>query len=640
MPTTKRGAIRTAGTGRRCCALILAWLSFACSRPAFSAAPPPAGDTATPALSTSPLSDPSANSQPDEAAAFLGAAAPSVADDQTAPSLRLAPIAYGFGGSLGYDIEQRTKGNSDPQQRQSMVLNLKGLASSYIWQPWIAQVSGNLGLTATKSQVNDIGSSRNTFSSGAKLGLVPYSRYPFSAEIIRHQQNEGTGIGSPISQTTRLNLSQRYAPRHRKELYQAGYVRSRSDGGADTSISTGLNFNMSSARFIHQSFEVAGSRERETRLDNNKIAQSNQAKISHTYRPGGGLSIENIANLISSTDRESLISNVSRTRELNSTLSLQPPLEPYTVIGSARVHVSDLEANNSSSQMRIANANLGANYRPNQYIHLSASGNVNVTNSERTYSLTATQSATLNYPLDTIRLDRWRYSPRITGSISNSSSNSSSQSGSVQTATITPGHGLSSNREFGGGNLALGLDQSLALSESTRSQANSKLSHSVSSTWRRQKGSSDTSLRLLGRDTRSISISQDIFQSLYLNASISEEFSRDSKLIGDMSVQATRQITPRNPDSSISNISTAILRYSHQRAFNTPHLIFDSEVRVFSKAFLPVLAATPEEQGPITWENRLSYTVGRLVTSFKVNLSKTSDGTTQSLIALSLKRFF
>jgi len=645
MSTTKRGTIRTTGTSRRCCAIIMAWLFFSGSRPAFSADPPPVGDVAAPAFSPSQISDPStgdasAVSQPDEAAVFLGTASPGVVGGQPAPSLRLAPISFGFGGSLGYDIEQRTRGNSDPQQRQRMVLNLNALASSYIWQPWIAQISGNLGLIASKSLTNDIGISRNTFISGAKLGLVPYSRYPFKAEITRNQQNEGSGIGSPLSHTTRLNLNQRYIPRHRKEFYEASYVHSQTDGGIDSSKNTGLGFNMSSARFKNHSFDVDGNRQRETRLDESKIAHSSQARIRHRYRPGGGLSIENNASMVSSIDREPSISNVSRTRELNSTLSLQPLFEPYSVIGSARVHVSDLDSQLISSQTRIANANLSANYRPNQYIRLSAGGNVNVTNSERTYSLTAAQSATLVYPLAAISLDGWRYSPRISGSISNSTRSNSGKTGSTQNVTITPSHALNSDRAFGGGRLALGLDQSLALSESTRSQANSKLSHSVSSSWRRQKGSSDTSLRFLGRDTRSLSISQDIFQSLYLNANIGEEFSRDSKLTGDLSVQTTRQITPIKPDSSITNISTATLRYSHQRAFNTPRLIFDSEVRVYSKAFFPVLAGTPEEQGPITWENMLSYSVGRLVANFRVNLSKTSDGTTQSLIALSLKRFF
>jgi hypothetical protein len=210
----------------------------------------------------------------------------------------------------------------------------------------------------------------------------------------------------------------------------------------------------------------------------------------------------------------------------------------------------------------------------------------------------------------------------------------------VQSASINPSHSLSRNTKLNGGSLDLRLNQALSVSESTRSQATSRLTHSAAVNWRRGQGKSDTSLRLSGRDSRSLTSTQDIFQNIEFSATISEEFSRDSNLIGTLSAQAARQVNPLTQSSNVSTSSIALLRYSHQRAFGIPRLIFNSEVRTNSRAIIPVLAANPEEQGPVTWENSLQYHVGRLVSSFKVNLSKSGNGSTQSLIALSLKRFF
>lgn len=621
--------------------MALAWMAFAWPRLAFPA------DAPAPATGTQAGLDTGADDQPVDSVVFLGGqAATPGADapaDQPAPSLRLAPIAIGYGGSLGYDIEQRSSRGSDARLLQKLILDMKGMASTYIWQPWIAQVNGNLGFTATKSVSNDIGMSNNRISGGAALGLVPYSRYPFKMDISRTQSYMGPGLGTPTSQTTRFGMNQRYTPVHRMESYQVAYTRSQSDSGdIESARQTGLSFSAGTGRFKQQSLEAEGTLERDQRLgaSASKNTLSNQIAVKHRYRPIGGLSIENNASLFSTSDQELLTTADSRIRELNTTMSLQPTLAPYSVIGSARVYVADLSSPGASSQTRIANANLGARYRPTQYITLSASGNVNVTNSKRTHSLSATQSATLTYPMDSLDLDGWRYTPALSASLSNSSVNSTGQAGSVQSASISPSHSLSRSTKLNGGNLNLRLNQALSVSESTRSQATSRLTHSAAVNWHRMLGKSNTSLRLSGRDSRSLTRTQDVFQDVELSATISEEFSRDSNLIGTLSAQAARQVNPVTESSNVSTGSIALLRYSHQRAFDIPRLIFNSEVRTNSRAIIPVLAATPDDQGPVTWENSLQYQVGRLITSFRANLSKSGDGSTQSLIAFSLKRFF
>jgi len=125
-----------------------------------------------------------------------------------------------------------------------------------------------------------------------------------------------------------------------------------------------------------------------------------------------------------------------------------------------------------------------------------------------------------------------------------------------------------------------------------------------------------------------------------MGATIREELSRYSTLSGNLSVQTSRQVRMSAPSAIIFTNSSAALNYNDQRAFGVPRLIFNSDLRTYSQTPIPVLTAPPKEQGPITWENTLTYAIGRLTAEFRVNMSRNSDGTAQSLMSLSLRRFF
>jgi len=69
-------------------------------------------------------------------------------------------------------------------------------------------------------------------------------------------------------------------------------------------------------------------------------------------------------------------------------------------------------------------------------------------------------------------------------------------------------------------------------------------------------------------------------------------------------------------------------------------MLFISSFQAYSKSPIPVLQASPIDQGPITWENTLTYTIGKLISEFKIYLSKEGDGRSSSLIWFSIKRYF
>ncbi len=620
MLTSKLRLIGTTGAGRMCYVISLTWLALGWANTAF-----PADDSA-PADSA--------------VSAEAGTSA------KPAAKMRLAPIIFRVGGHIGYDIEQRSVSGSSPTLRQKIALNLQGRALTYIYKPWIAMVRANLNFIASKNKYQDSSYANNSIWGDTGLFLVPYSRYPFEARVTKTQTYSGQGLGSLDYQTTRLDLLQRYTPKDGKERYQVGYIRSKTeDNTPEIFRQSEWNFSIGSNRFKSNTLLMDGFQQRNTQQHNGDSSILNQVLAQHRYVPSSQFTVNNNGIMRSSYEYTQMGSSIYRNRELNNVTSYQPIKARYTLLGTARVNFVDYSFNNNSSYSRIANANLGGNYRASQYVTLSASGNVTVKEdaSNRTTTLTTSQIANANYPLASFDLDNYHYNSRVGGSIANRTNSSRQkgalatwESGSVQTVSISPGHSLTGKFIFGKGFLNLKFDQMFQATESTRSQATARLTHSAMAGLRRE----NTSLTLVGRDSRSMNSAQDSFQFIGLNGSISEEINRQSSFLGNVSVQSTRQISTTRPDSITRTNSSVNLHYIHRRAFNIPRLSFDSSLRAYSQATLPVLAASPDNQGPVDWENSFSYIVGLLTADLKVILSKEGDGKSRSLIWFSVKRYF
>jgi len=558
-------------------------------------------------------------------------------------SWRLAPIATNWGGSIGYDILQRSQGTTNPITQQRIALNLKGKGITYISKPWIALVKGDLDFTAYKMKVEDTTSSNNNIFGDIGLFLLPYSRFPFDAILSKTQNLTGPGLGSLTSQSTRLEMSQRYTPRNKLERYLLKAYRTDTKASGDNNFrSNGFAFSFDTARLKKQSLGINGSSESTRHLTDDKESKYKLATINHGFVPNKNIMLTSYGTLTSKYEKLQQGSDSYRIRELNSTLTYRPKAN-YHAIGGVRVNYY----NSGGGQKRTANANLGLGYRPTQHINMyvSANGHQIQTDTYTNWTLTTREGINANYPLASFNLDEYTYSSRIASSFTNTTRNTGNSSGDAQSSTqqtvsVTPSHSLGRDFLLNGGKLNLGLNQSLTLSESTRQQATGTLTHSASATWRRSRGNSNTSLALSGRDSRSLNSAQDSFQFINFGGSISEEISRDSRFTGAFSIQSTRQFNNISPTPLNSTTSNANLNYSHSRAFGVRRLIFMSNLQAYSRAPIPVLQASPEDQGPISWENSLSYTIGRLTADFKLNISKEGDGKTSSFIWLSVKRYF
>lgn len=616
MLTAKLRWGKSTSTSRRYRAITLALLAFGWARPGFPAEGAPA--------ETAPV-------------------------ENRSSSWRMAPIGTNWGGSIGYDIEQRSINYGNPILRQRFALSLRGKAITYISKPWIALVKGNAELTTYKSKSQDTSSTSNSIFGDIGLYLVPYSRYPFEAVLARTNNLYGPGFGSLVGQTTRLDLTQSYSPRNKKERYRINAYQSTSEYQDNNNFRLdGVNFNIDSSRFSKQTITLDGTRENGIQNKDGSRFQYSNAELDHRYSPSRILSVDTQGYMTSRYQQTPEISDGFRIRELSSTFFLRPPAR-YYLIGTARINENDYYNLSGDSRRRTANGNLAYNYTLSQNIYFYASANANVidSGSERRQTLATTQSANATYPVATFNLGNYIYNSRVSASIRNVTRSSSVtgtstqvDKGSNQLINLTPSQSLGSKYFLGKGTLNLGFSQSLSLNESTQSRTNSYFTNSVTANWGHREGSSTTSLRSSFRDSRPLDSARESFQFFNFGGSISETLSRDSMLTGAVDMQSTRQVNSMSPTSLNNTSSSLNLNYSHLRAFGVRRLVFTSNLNAFSRAPIPVLQASPVEQGPVTWENSLNYVIGRLITDFKLYMSKQGDGSTTNFIYFSVKRYF
>jgi hypothetical protein len=569
----------------------------------------------------------------------FGWVSPAFPADGPAGSLKLAPIATHFWGDIGYDIEQNSYSGGSATLRQRIMLNLRGQGRTYISKPWIAQVLANISLNASENKYLDYSSFSHGFSGDAGLYLVPYSRYPFIASIARSQNFSGPGLGFLTDTSTRYRIDQSFRPKDGREMYQLVLGKTNTEyQPAGSFRDNELDLNVASNRFDHRSLTFESTSRRAYQTNPDKKLQSNVVYVYDRYRPNSQFTMEN--NAILRALYEDLPGTYvnTRDRELNSTMYYHGIDAPYSVLGTLRANSYDYDFNLSPSHSRTFNANLSVNYTLTQYVTLFANVNVNTFDnySQRSTAVSSYQAATANYPLVSLDLDAYHYSSRISGNIGNSISIASGRSDSIQTVTVSPSHSLVRNFIVSGGSMNLRFDQSLTVNESSRSQPIARLLNSATANWRR----TITTLRVSARDSRSLNSVVDSFQYFSIYGSINEEINRDSSLIGSVMVDKSRQISPLYPSSLTYTNSSFSIYYNHRRAFGVPRLQFASNLRTFSRTNIPALVAPPELQGPINWENTLSYRIGLLTADFKVSLTKNGDGSSQSLIWFSVKRSF
>ena len=588
--------------------MLMAWMSFGCLSPAFPAEVPPE----------------------------------SPAESIEQPHMQLAPIRVNprFGGNLGY-ISRRSSIGGVKSRSQSLDLTLTtGVdVNTFLWQPWLAQVSGGLNLNATMSDSGynsgNSSVSSKTASHGvtgsAALDLLPYSRFPFRAHYERADSRQDVGFRSANSQSqsTNYGLLQQYRTLSGETNYSASYDHTSSENayfGVDTQRR--INLSMGTVLTPNQSLTITGNNNYSEHLGSDQYSSSNSVVAHHSYRPGASVTLENLANVGNASYHLAQVSGDEKYTQLSNFTSWASSERPLTVTGSARL------ANISSSaaaQQSNANASLGASYQLSR--HVTTYGNANVSlsdDNQGTQSTSTSESAAANYQSDTTDLWGLRYGTHAGGNLSNS--NAPPTPGSTQSMGLSAGHSLNgSSTESGRVRLDSGVDQTVSTSKASRTTPSTSLSHSGYLGWTIAEAAGSTRLRLNASDSRTMSSPRGFTQLVNLQADRNETMTRNSTFTGNLTIQAVRQGTAGAPNSPTSTTSTASANYSHQRVFGVPRLNFSSELRIYGNGLI-LVSTGAQQQDSRSWSNHLGYSIGRLSMGADAVMSESNHARQYSLV--------
>lgn len=577
------------------------------------------------------------------APAASGGPRPGDADSGAGPEVAWAIPPIRWGGSVSYDM-RRNSGEGQNSMQRGLMTTLRGATETFIWQPWFSRVNVDMNLTASRnnaswstgdgaSESGGSGSRSLALSGTAQLNLVPLSRFPFEAHLSRTNSMVSSDLSLPSDYvSTRFGFSQRL-------IHPVGDATFGYDHNIQDSSSTGASrqdiVRASFSRNLkNQQFQFTGNGSSSTRDLTGEYARQGSMTLQHTYAPDLSLSVDSMANVNTSDYYLSLSHSKTTLNQLSSQAFWRPSARPMTVFGGARLMTMTSGGSSEgilqeSSRILTANTNAGLSYEATQHLHLTASANLNLTESQALRNVNGTQAAGASYQPDPVEIRGFMYNWTASSGIANQTGENGGYQVSAQF-----NHSLGRNFSLGGGSIVgVDLSQSLSAMKNSRRGATDvaptrMVTHTGGLSWSRSQGATIAAARMSASDSRGLDGNREYFQMANLQLSGTLLAGGDSSWTGNLTIQATRQglseaaipFMANESGLSVAQInakrdtvttsSSGALTYQSGRFFGVRNLRFVSDLRLNSQGLLPVLGS-PQDQETAAWENRFTYTIGR-----------------------------
>ena len=576
-------------------------------------------------------------SAPAEAVGAAPGAAPGSTDRI---EFTLAPVRWW--GDLAYDL--RLGGGSSRADEVSHILTGNLYGSSFIWQPWFAQVRGNLGFV---QQYSDYGDTNNADSQslvgGASVQVFPVSRFPFQAYFDVSDSRASGDITGSDYRNTRFGVNQSYSPAKRNERYYASYEQSILETTTTGAGELGA-FTQPSAKdtvrsvrgsafkgFQKSSVDLQAALSENTRDVDDSTTRYATLVARHNYRPSAGLTMDNLVSFTGDDlQQEGALTQLDRTTQLWQASSftnwrpaegewLHSPDRFLYVTGNLRAAHFQQETNGQTNELQSLNGSLGINYDLRNGLRLFSSTGLGYFTSDETNENNFFQTLGASYTAMPIPLGRWQY--QWGASLSDTFANSSSD-GSRNTLTGSANQNVSRSVPMWGGNGTLTFSQSVAQTLDTRDDSITTLGNGVSASWSGGEGPTLTFASASFSDSRSFGGDEREFQIANLQFTRQAAVSRTSSWSGNVTVQASRfsgEVDPLVQDFVETDTGWQILygvnlTYTNVRAFGVPRLRYSAlltgnsqEVDTREQGNVDARS----EQISLAFENRLDYSIVR-----------------------------
>lgn len=545
------------------------------------------------------------------------------------------------GGYLAFDWRELT-GEGQPRRRQ-FVESADLRASSYIYEPWFAQVSGELVVIGTQERTQGGPSaSGNSLNGGGQLALFPVSRFPFTASYNETDSHaSGELINSQYS-SRRWSLGQSYMPLGGGASYRLTYDRSdlRSENfGTDKAQALGGSMNLGSAS---STFTLNGNRYRNTRSDSGDRSSLDTVYATHSYRPAATSSVESLLNY---SDTEYHVESGavpldlrSRWAQFNSFATWRPaPTSPLLVNGGARYYQTRTGVAGATTEVDTVSLNLGASYALNRNATLNGAGTVTQASTATGDSIHTQQTAGIDYGSDPIRLGQYFYTWSGGANLGNQTGGERDR----QNGSARIGHRV--NRNFAvrdDSMLFLNFNQGYAVTEDTVLSGSRTLINGAGASWSRRAGEAGTTLLALDAfDSRTEGYGEQHFTLVNLQASGQMLFSRWASGGANLTIQYTRNTVPFERSNTAGGGN---LNYQHLRAFGVPALRYYALLNINQQRDRTRLDGdinASMERVAWAFEQRLEHVIGRLETRLSMRFAEI-DGRRNGLVLLRILRRF
>jgi hypothetical protein len=579
----------------------------------------------------------------------------------------------GWTGSLAYDL-RATRASGEGHTLSQLITGNVG-ARTFIYQPWFARVSGNLGLTSSWTTQSPEFSSpdspvrvdaslheqirtREQFATGyGRIDVFPQSRFPFEAHVERNDSRIDSGLSSTFDfRTQNIGFSQRYRPVGGAWDLNAGYDRRQQDGlgfRATQDLVT-ADFN---THWKYNQLNLNGSQSHARSTGIADDSRYNTLVARHNFAPSTALSVDSTANYTRTQENSTTVANDLQVLQWSSVGLWRRENSPLQLTGTARaLHLRD---DLGDTTLDTWSATLGGNYDYNPNLRLTVNTGFNTTRTNTSDSNGLAASAGATYQGDSIKLAGARYDWFTGGTVGVTSTQGNRVESEQQTAlNLQLGHTLT--RVWNTGSLTsftVNAGQTLSYT-----QLNNNLHHTtdlgisdvltllntLSGTWNMGGSDRNAFARATYSDSMALQGLDNRFQLFNFQLSGNFEFDNLRSLTGDLTYQRTWQ----QNDTRLDGVTTlpssrqgamgasGEVVYRHQRLFGMPRLRFESRVRLAQDVLKQPgsLLALPDRETRL-WENRLDWSVGRIDMQAILRLSYV-DGRQREAFMFRIQRTF
>ena len=562
--------------------------------------------------------------------ALLAAGAAALTGTGTgAAAAEVAPIEQD--GYLEYQF--RMTRNEEGLGRDQHLATWRARASTFVWQPYILLLDGELGLTRTRNA--DSGNKDDGTIVTGRIGASAFARSTFPLRLYfesRDSRVDGDIFDSDFT-SRNWGFLQQLASRRSGGRLALEYRASDSD-------QLSINGRTERRKFGAERWQLTGSRAfgrndfrlltSVRKLERQLPDQTQNRKLlslRHQYRGSLRFNIDDTLFFSDETLNLNGTEQLRRFLQFNGYTNWRPDTEkPLLVIG--RVVAQAVEAGNGTtrdSHNYVLNGTATYQYSPQITFAASAgfsgSGGSEVEGRNGTF-----QRLRGSYRSQPIPLGRLAYNWGGTLDLANRR-DSNGVVENVQDFGASFNHGLSRSASLRAGRqLQFGVTQTAAARVDTEDREGQSLVHTAYATYSLTQGRTAGYLRFSASDRRLYGDRRDEFQLLSLQASSRMQLSRTRSLNGGFSFQFSTGSTPMMIDPvtedtrMIDNGSytySVNLAYADREFLGVDNLVFLSELRYLSAEFRDDDPFRRDDEfdpsrSDRNWRNELTYRIGLL----------------------------